>query len=165
VNNKAGRRTKSQRKANPVTWLMKITRISCTDDGISAFEEVESELTNSGTIGSLSKPFPVSSVVFREVPPEYDFDWHPAPHRQYTSSSMARLRSNQERVINADSVAAIFFCLKTPGVEAIARARLVANFVDLSSTSTPESWLFEMISPETTLGSVAWSDLQILVQK
>jgi hypothetical protein len=62
---------------------MKITRITCMDDGASAFEEIEIELTNSGTIGSLSKSYPVSSVVFRETPPEYDFDWHPAPHRQY----------------------------------------------------------------------------------
>jgi uncharacterized cupin superfamily protein len=62
---------------------MKITRIFCLDDGASAFEDIEIELTHSGTIGSLSKPYPVSSVVFRETPPEYDFDWHPAPHRQY----------------------------------------------------------------------------------
>jgi uncharacterized cupin superfamily protein len=62
---------------------MKITRITCMDDGASAFEDIEIELTDSGTIGSLSKPYPVSSVVFRETPPEYDFNWHPAPHRQY----------------------------------------------------------------------------------
>lgn len=62
---------------------MKITRITCMDDGASAFEDFEIELSSSGTIGSLSKPFPASSIVFRETPPEYDFDWHPAPHRQY----------------------------------------------------------------------------------
>jgi hypothetical protein len=62
---------------------MKITRISCMDDGASVFEDLEIELTDSGTIGSLSKPYPVSSVVFRETPPGYDFDWHLAPHRQY----------------------------------------------------------------------------------
>jgi hypothetical protein len=62
---------------------MKITRISCMDDGASGFEDLEIELTDSGPLGSLSKPYPVSSVVFRETPPEYDFNWHPAPHRQY----------------------------------------------------------------------------------
>jgi hypothetical protein len=62
---------------------MKITRIACMDDGASAFEDIEIELSDSGSIGSLSKPFPVSSVVFRETPPDYDFNWHPAPHRQY----------------------------------------------------------------------------------
>jgi quercetin dioxygenase-like cupin family protein len=53
------------------------------DDGASAFDEIEAELTNAGTIGSLSKPQPVSSIVFRETPPDYDFNWHPSPHRQY----------------------------------------------------------------------------------
>jgi hypothetical protein len=62
---------------------MKITRITCMEDGASAFEDLEIELTNSDAIGSLSKPYPVSSVVFRETPPVYDFDWHPVPHRQY----------------------------------------------------------------------------------
>jgi hypothetical protein len=62
---------------------MKITRIICMDDGASVFEDIEIELTDSGTIGSLSKPYPASSVVFRETPPEYNFDWDPAPHRQY----------------------------------------------------------------------------------
>ena len=62
---------------------MQITRIACMNDGASAFENVEIELNDSGAIGSLSKPYPVSSVLFRETPPDYDFDWHPAPHRQY----------------------------------------------------------------------------------
>jgi hypothetical protein len=62
---------------------MKITRISCMDDGASAFDEIEVELTNEGTIGSLSKPYPVTSIVFRETPFEYVFDWQPAPCRQY----------------------------------------------------------------------------------
>jgi hypothetical protein len=62
---------------------MKITRIFCMNDGASAFEDIEIELIDSGTIGSLSKAYPVSSVIFRETPPGYDFDWHQAPHRQY----------------------------------------------------------------------------------
>ncbi len=53
------------------------------DDGASAFEDVEIALSDSGSIGSLSEPYPVSSVVFRETPAEYNFDWHPAPQRQY----------------------------------------------------------------------------------
>lgn len=62
---------------------MKITRIACREDGASSFEDLDIEMADSGTIGSLSQPYPVNSVVFRETPPEYDFDWHPAPHRQY----------------------------------------------------------------------------------
>ena len=62
---------------------MKITRICCMDDGASSFEDVEIKLSDSGSIGSLSQTYPVSAVIFRETPPEYNFDWHPAPHRQY----------------------------------------------------------------------------------
>jgi len=62
---------------------MKITRIFCMDDGASVFDEIEMELTDAGTLGSLSKPSAASSIVFRETPPNYDFHWLPAPHRQY----------------------------------------------------------------------------------
>jgi hypothetical protein len=62
---------------------MKITRITCMDDGASAFEDMEIEITDSSTVGTLSKPYPASSVVFRETPPDYDSKWHPAIHRQY----------------------------------------------------------------------------------
>jgi hypothetical protein len=53
------------------------------DEGVSVFDEIDVELTDAGTIGSLSKPNPVTSIVFRETPPEHDFRWLPAPHRQY----------------------------------------------------------------------------------
>jgi hypothetical protein len=62
---------------------MKITRISCMNEGVSVFDEIEVELTDAGPIGSLSKPDPATSVVFRETPPDHDFHWLPAPHRQY----------------------------------------------------------------------------------
>jgi hypothetical protein len=26
---------------------------------------------------------PATGIIFREVPPTYDLDWHPAPRRQY----------------------------------------------------------------------------------
>ena len=33
--------------------------------------------------GKLSERMPATGVIFREVPAEYDLDWHPAPRRQY----------------------------------------------------------------------------------
>ena len=33
--------------------------------------------------GRLSARLPVTGIIFREVPPDYDLDWHPAPRRQY----------------------------------------------------------------------------------
>jgi hypothetical protein len=33
--------------------------------------------------GRLSKRLPATGIIFREVQPDYDLDWHPAPRRQY----------------------------------------------------------------------------------
>ena len=35
------------------------------------------------TAGRLSRRLPATGIIFREVPPTYDLDWHNAPHRQY----------------------------------------------------------------------------------
>jgi quercetin dioxygenase-like cupin family protein len=62
---------------------LKITRIGVTSGGGSSFEEVDIELTDAGEIGRLSEPFAASSVTFRENDPDYDYDWHCAPRRQF----------------------------------------------------------------------------------
>lgn len=62
---------------------MIITRIYETADGESHFEELEIDLEDAGEIGRLSRLFPAAGVIFRETPPDYDYDWHPAPRRQY----------------------------------------------------------------------------------
>ena len=62
---------------------MRITRIGVTTDGGSRFEEMEIELTDAGEIGRLSEPYAASGIIFRENDPEYDFDWHCAPRRQF----------------------------------------------------------------------------------
>lgn len=62
---------------------MKYTRIYADDRGESRFEEVEVAMEDAGTIGRLSEPRPVASLVFRENEPGYDYDWHTAPRRQY----------------------------------------------------------------------------------
>lgn len=62
---------------------MRITRIYSDDSGQSRFEDIEIELSDSGDIGSLSKKHPVRNVIFRETHASYDYDWHPAPERQY----------------------------------------------------------------------------------
>jgi mannose-6-phosphate isomerase-like protein (cupin superfamily) len=53
------------------------------DDGTSAFDEVDVELNDAGTLGNLSKPYAASSVIFRETSSNFEFHWHQAPHRQY----------------------------------------------------------------------------------
>ncbi|HWF16053.1 MAG TPA: hypothetical protein VG244_07735 [Acidimicrobiales bacterium] len=62
---------------------MLITRITRTIDGGSQFEAKEIELVDAGEIGRLSEAHAVTSVVFRENDPGYDFDWHCAPRRQF----------------------------------------------------------------------------------
>lgn len=62
---------------------MKITRIYCDQKGASHFEEIEIPLKDSGDIGSLSKTFPVTGVIFRETDGNYNYSWHNAPCRQF----------------------------------------------------------------------------------
>ena len=62
---------------------MKIHRLWVDDKGESHFKDVEVEYTESGPAGKLSKRLPATGIIFREVPPDYDLTWHPAPRRQY----------------------------------------------------------------------------------
>jgi quercetin dioxygenase-like cupin family protein len=62
---------------------MKITRISESADGVSHFQDIEVALEDAGEIGRLSEVQRATGVIFRETSPGYDFDWHPAPRRQY----------------------------------------------------------------------------------
>ncbi|MFZ1058842.1 MAG: hypothetical protein WAP47_06590 [Candidatus Rokuibacteriota bacterium] len=62
---------------------MKIHRLYVDKDGESHFEDVQVEFKESTRAGRLSARLPATGMVFREVPPDYDLDWHPAPRRQY----------------------------------------------------------------------------------
>lgn len=62
---------------------MHYTRIYSDEQGESHFDVVEVQLLQHGTLGLLSEKFPVKSVQFRENPPDYDWDFHNAPHRQF----------------------------------------------------------------------------------
>ena len=62
---------------------MKIHRLYVDAQGESHFEDTEVPLTESTRAGRLSARLPATGIIFREVQPEYDLDWHPAPQRQY----------------------------------------------------------------------------------
>jgi hypothetical protein len=62
---------------------LKVTRIYADAAGESHFGEVEVPLRDAGAIGRLSERHAVESVIFRENDPDYDYDWHCAPQRQY----------------------------------------------------------------------------------
>lgn len=63
--------------------MIKITRIYSDQSGESHFEDIEMPLKNDGEIGFLSDKIPVKEIIFRTVAPEYDYDFHNAPQRQY----------------------------------------------------------------------------------
>ena len=62
---------------------MKINRLYADKNGESHFEDVEITFTESTRAGRLSPRLPATGIIFREVSPDYDLDWHPAPRRQY----------------------------------------------------------------------------------
>ena len=62
---------------------IRITRLYAGADGESHFQDLEIAVSDAGSLGSLSSPSAVSSIVFRRSPVGYFYDWHPAPRRQY----------------------------------------------------------------------------------
>ena len=66
-------------------WLsgsFPVTRVWADEAGVTHFDELDIPLTDAGSIGSLSAPWPAGGVIFRANDPDYDYDWHPAPRRQ-----------------------------------------------------------------------------------
>jgi len=62
---------------------MKITRLYADEKGESHFQDVEVEFEAPTPSGRVSARQKATGIIFREVPPNYDLDWHPAPRRQY----------------------------------------------------------------------------------
>lgn len=60
-----------------------VTRVYSDENGESRFEDVLVPMNEAGEIGSLSEAQSVKSIIFREVEPSYDYDFHNAPQRQY----------------------------------------------------------------------------------
>jgi hypothetical protein len=62
---------------------MRIHNLYTDSSGQSHFRDIEVEWVEETRGGKLSKCLPATGIIFREVPPTYDLDWHPAPRRQY----------------------------------------------------------------------------------
>jgi hypothetical protein len=62
---------------------MKIHRLYADEHGETHFQDVEIQFTESTHAGRMSARLPATGIIFRQVPPDYDLDWHPAPRRQY----------------------------------------------------------------------------------
>jgi hypothetical protein len=63
--------------------MFTIFRIYSDAQGESHFEDVTIPLKESGIVGKLSEAIETKTVIFREVDSTYDWDFHPAPQRQY----------------------------------------------------------------------------------
>lgn len=63
--------------------MISITRVYSDKHGESHFEEIAMTLKDDGEIGFLSEKIPVKELVFRTVKPDYDYDFHHAPQKQY----------------------------------------------------------------------------------
>lgn len=63
--------------------MIQITRVYSDDNGESHFEDIELPLNDNGEIGFLSDKIPVKEIIFRKVKPDYDYDFHNAPQKQY----------------------------------------------------------------------------------
>ncbi|MBP0904296.1 hypothetical protein ACFSKN_18610 [Mariniflexile gromovii] len=61
----------------------KITKVYADNNGDSHFEDVTVPLSDKGDIGFLSEAQKTKSIIFRKVKASYNFDFHPAPARQY----------------------------------------------------------------------------------
>lgn len=87
---------------------MRIHNLYVDAVGESHFRDIEIEWVETTRAGRLSKRLPASGIIFREVPPSYDLDWHPAPRRQYIINLDAGVQitasDGESRVIGAGEV-------------------------------------------------------------
>jgi len=63
--------------------MFPVTRLYSDSNGDTHFEDVEIPLNEAGSVGRLSEVIPANGVVFREVEPSYDWNFHTAPQKQY----------------------------------------------------------------------------------
>jgi hypothetical protein len=87
---------------------MKVNNLYEDEQGISHWRDIEIEWVEETPGGRLSKRFPATGIIFREVPPTYDMDWHPAPRRQYIINLDAGVQltasDGEARVIGAGEI-------------------------------------------------------------
>ena len=87
---------------------MKIHRLYADAKGESHWEDVEVEFKEQSRAGRMSQRLPASGIIFRQVAPDYDLDWHPAPRRQYIVNLDAGVEitasDGERRVIGAGEV-------------------------------------------------------------
>ncbi len=62
---------------------MTVVRLYTGPDNKSHFEDIQIPLKDAGKVGFISERYKATGVVFRETTGDYNYDFHPAPRRQY----------------------------------------------------------------------------------
>ncbi len=62
---------------------MTVVRLYTGPDNKSHFEDIQIPLKDAGKVGSISELYKATGLVFRETAGDYNYDFHPAPRRQY----------------------------------------------------------------------------------
>src|SRR5689334_9824884 len=87
---------------------MRIHNLYVDASGETHFRDIEVEFGEATPSGRLSQRLPATGIIFRQVPPVYDLDWHPAPRRQYIINLDAGVQitasDGESRVIGAGEV-------------------------------------------------------------
>jgi hypothetical protein len=87
---------------------MRIHNLYTDGAGETHFRDIEVEWAEETRAGKLSRRLPATGIIFRQVPPTYDLDWHPAPRRQYIINLDAGVQitasDGESRVIGAGEV-------------------------------------------------------------
>jgi hypothetical protein len=87
---------------------MRVHNLYVDAQGETHFRDIEIEWAENTPAGKLSKRLPATGIIFREVQPDYDLDWHPAPRRQYIINLDAGVKitasDGEARIIGAGEV-------------------------------------------------------------
>jgi hypothetical protein len=87
---------------------MRVHNLYVDAKGETHFRDITIEWAEETNAGRLSKRLPATGIIFREVPPVYDLDWHPAPRRQYIINLDAGVQitasDGEARIIGAGEV-------------------------------------------------------------
>ena len=87
---------------------MRVHNLYVDAKGEAHFRDIEIEWAEQTNAGKLSKRLPATGIIFREVQPAYDLDWHPAPRRQYIINLDAGVQitasDGEARIIGAGEV-------------------------------------------------------------
>lgn len=62
---------------------MRIHNLYVDAEGETHFRDIEVEWKQEGRGGKTSATLPATGIIFRQTPGTYDYEWHPAPRRQY----------------------------------------------------------------------------------